>query len=119
MTPPWLEKNRTNGEATMLSGPAREGLDLLQGMLLCGHCGRAITVRYTGDRGIYPVYLCNRLRRDGLAHRDCLSFRCDPLDNAVTEEVLKALQPAQLELAVAALEELEARDHDLGQQWKM
>src|SRR6202007_3207514 len=28
-----LEKNRTNGEATMLSGPAREGLALLQGLL--------------------------------------------------------------------------------------
>ena len=44
-----------------------------------------------------------------------MSFRCDLLDQAVTEEALKALQPAQLELAVAALEELEARDHDLGQ----
>src|SRR5713101_1155907 len=43
-----LEKNRTNGEATMLSGPAREGLALLQGLLLCGNCGHAITVRYTG-----------------------------------------------------------------------
>jgi DNA invertase Pin-like site-specific DNA recombinase len=114
-----LEKNRTNGEATMLNGPAREGLALLQGLLLCGHCGRALTVRYTGNGGIYPTYLCNRLRREGLAHRDCLSFRSDPLDNAVAEQVLKALQPAQLELAVAALEELEARDHDLGQQWKM
>src|SRR5438309_11866829 len=31
-----LEKNRTNGEETMLSGPAREGLALLQGLLLCG-----------------------------------------------------------------------------------
>ena len=114
-----MEKNRTHGAATMLSGPAREGLALLQGLLMCGHCGRALTVRYTGNGGIYPAYLCNRLRREGLAHKDCLSFRCDLLDNAVTEEVLKALQPAHLELAVAALEELEARDHSLGQQWKM
>ena len=37
------------------------------GLLLCGHCGRALTVRYTGNGGIYPCYLCNRLRRDGLA----------------------------------------------------
>lgn len=52
-----LEKNRTNGEETMLSGPAREGLALLQGLLLCGNCGHAITVRYTGNGGIYPTYL--------------------------------------------------------------
>ena len=30
-----LEANRTNGEANLLPGPAREGLCLLQGMLLC------------------------------------------------------------------------------------
>ena len=41
-----LEKNRTNGEETILSGPAREGLALLQGLLLCGNCGHALTVRY-------------------------------------------------------------------------
>ena len=29
-----LEKNRTNGEETLLSGPAREGLALLQGLCL-------------------------------------------------------------------------------------
>lgn len=34
-----LESNRTNGEETLLSGPAREGLALLQGLLLCSSCG--------------------------------------------------------------------------------
>ncbi len=114
-----LEKNRTNGGEMMLSGPAREGLALLQGMLLCGHCGRALTVRYMGNGGIYPCYLCNRLRRDGLAHKDFVNFPCDLLDHAVAEEVLKALVLAQLELALAALEELEARDRTIGRQWQM
>ena len=114
-----LEKNRTNGEHTVLSGPAREGLALLQGLLLCGHCGRSLTVRYTGNGGIYPTYLCNWLRREGLATKDCMSFRCDLLDAAIAEEVLKALQPAELELALAALRELEGRDLALMYQWQM
>jgi DNA invertase Pin-like site-specific DNA recombinase len=114
-----LEKNRTNGEGMMLSGPAREGLALLQGLLVCGQCGRALTVRYTGNGGIYPCYQCTRLRRKGLASKDCMSFRCDLLDAAIAEEVLQALQPAELELALAAIEELEARDHTLGRQWRM
>ncbi|HUV68697.1 MAG TPA: recombinase family protein [Terracidiphilus sp.] len=114
-----LEKNRTNGGEMILSGPAREGLALLQGLLVCGHCGRALTVRYTGNGGIYPCYLCNRLRREGLASKGCMSFRCDLLDAAIAEQVLQALQPAELELALAALEELEARDHTLGRQWQM
>jgi Recombinase/Recombinase zinc beta ribbon domain len=114
-----LDKNRTNGDETLLSGPAREGLALLQGLLLCGHCGRALTVRYTGNGGIYPCYLCNWLRREGLASKDCMSFRCDLLDAAIAEEVLAALQPAELELALAALQELEARDQAILRQWQM
>jgi len=48
-----------------------------------------------------------------------MSFRCDLLDAAIAKEVLQALQPAGLELALAALEELEVRDHTLGRQWQM
>jgi DNA invertase Pin-like site-specific DNA recombinase len=114
-----LEKNRTNGEETLLAGPAREGLALLQGLLLCGTCGHALTVRYTGNGGIYPCYLCNRLRREGLVSKDCMSFRCDLLDAAIAEEVLKALQPAEIELALAALQELESRDRTISRQWQM
>jgi DNA invertase Pin-like site-specific DNA recombinase len=114
-----MEKNRTNGEETLLSGPAREGLALLQGLLLCGHCGRALTVRYSGNGGIYPMYLCSWLHREGLATKDCMGFRCDLLDAAVSEQVLKALQPAELELALAALRELESRDQAIMRQWQM
>jgi DNA invertase Pin-like site-specific DNA recombinase len=114
-----LEKNRTNGDETMLSGPAREGLALLQGMLLCGNCGRSLTVRYLGNGGIYPTYLCNRLVREGLATNYCMSCRCELLDVAISQEVLKALQPAELELALAALHELEVRDQTIFRQWQM
>jgi len=48
-----------------------------------------------------------------------MSFRCDLLDAAVAEEVLKALQPAEIELALAALQELESRDRDISRQWQM
>jgi Recombinase zinc beta ribbon domain len=103
----------------VLSGPAREGLAVLQGMLLCGSCGRSLTVRYLGNGGIYPTYLCNRLLREGLATSYCMSFRCDLLDAAISEQVLKALQPAKLELALAALHELEVRDQTIFRQWQM
>jgi hypothetical protein len=114
-----LEKNRTNGEETLLTGPAREGLALLQGLLMCGSCGHALTVRYTGNGGIYPCYQCNRLRREGLASKDCMSFRCDLLDATIAEQMLKALQPAEIELALAALQELESRDQTISRQWQM
>jgi DNA invertase Pin-like site-specific DNA recombinase len=114
-----LQKNRTNGEETVLSGPAREGLALLQGLLVCGNCGHGLTVRYRGNGGIYPTYQCNLLRREGLATKSCMVFRCDLLDGVIAEEMLKALQPAELELALAALHELESRDQSILRQWRM
>src|SRR3989475_9495439 len=114
-----LQKNRTNGEDTVLSGPAREGLALLQGLLLCGNCGHALTVRYRGNGGICPTYQCNLLRREGLATKPCMVFRCDLLDGVIAEEMLKALQPAELELALAALHEMESRDQAILRQWRM
>ena len=114
-----LQKNRTNGEETILSGPAREGMALLQGLLLCGKCGHALTVRYRGNGGICPTYQCNVLRREGLATKSCMVFRCDLLDGVIAEEMLKALRPAELELALAALHELESRDQSILRQWQM
>src|SRR6201982_2811305 len=114
-----LEKNRTNGEATVLSGPAREGLALLQGLLLCGNCGRALTVRYRGNGGIYPTYQCNWLHHQALATKDCMSFRCDVLDSGIAEEAFNVLQPPELELALGALRELETHDQAIMRKWQM
>jgi DNA invertase Pin-like site-specific DNA recombinase len=114
-----LTQNRTNGEGTVLSGSAREGLTLLQGLLICGCCGRTLTVRYRGNGGIYPVYQCSWRRREGLASKDCMSVRSDLLDDAIGGVVLEALRPAELELALTALKELEQRDQAIMRQWHM
>nr|WP_232072607.1 zinc ribbon domain-containing protein [Paraburkholderia pallida] len=79
---------------------------LLQGLLICGCCGRALTVRYQGNGGLYPLYLCSARRREGLATTDCMNIRSDLLDNAIGEAALTALQPPELKLAVTALNEL-------------
>jgi hypothetical protein len=86
---------------------------------VCGHCGRSVTVRYTGNGGAYPCYQCTWLKREGRATKCCLNFRCDLIDAAVVAEVLRVLQPAELKLALAALGELETRDHTVGRQWQM
>ncbi|WP_239142703.1 zinc ribbon domain-containing protein [Variovorax sp. WS11] len=83
-----LANNRNNAEGTVLSGPAREGLALLQGMLLCGTCGRAVLVRYQGNGGIYPTYQCTEAPR-GLATKNCFSVRTELLDDAICAEVFR------------------------------
>lgn len=114
-----LAANRTNGEEHLLSGPAREGLALLHGLLLCAKCGRRITVRYKGNGGIYPVYECNGQRRDGPGTTSCARARCDLLDRAVENRVLQVLEPAQFQIAIQAVEELKKRDQGVARQWQM
>lgn len=114
-----LAKNRTNGEETLLTGAAREGLALLQGLLLCARCGRRLSIRYKGNGGIYPMYECNHLRRDGQLTTSCIGVRCDLLDSRITERVLELLRPAQIELAAEALRQVEKRDESVLRQWQM
>src|SRR6516165_3541316 len=86
-----LAANRTNSE--VLAGPAREGLCLLQGMLLCGICGRRLGVRYTGNGGLYPIYQCNWKHREALSRQACMNVAAKPLDAAVAERLVTAVTP--------------------------
>ncbi len=112
-----LAANRTNGEA--LGGPAREGLCLLQGMLVCGRCGRRLSVRYTGNGGLYPTYLCNWRHREALDRHVCLTVSAAPLDAAIAERIVATVTPMTIELALKALTSLEDRDRAIGAQWRL
>lgn len=114
-----LENNRTNGEKMVLKGPAREGLTLLQGLLICGCCGRRLTVRYKGNGGLYPCYECNWKKREGLSKRACINLRSDLIDNPIIARVLEVIKPKQIEVAIKALEEIERREKTLDNQWSM
>src|SRR6201982_2681654 len=39
-------------------GVPRQGNALLQGIAICGRCGRRMGLHYSGQNGNYPVYLC-------------------------------------------------------------
>ena len=114
-----LENNRTNGEDTLLSGPAREGLALLQGLLLCGVCGRRLTVRYKGNGGLYPMYECNWRKRQGRSGKSCMTAQCRLVDQAVSQRAVSAVGSDNIHIALNVLHELEHRDEALNGQWRM
>jgi hypothetical protein len=114
-----LSENQTNGKEYVLSGPAREGLALLQGLLICADCGHKISIRYTGNGGIYPTYQCTWRKRDGISHRHCINISCRLLDDAISKRIVEVLQPSELKVAVHAFEELERRSHAVDRQWEL
>lgn len=87
-------------------GAVREGSALLQGLAVCGHCGRRLLVDY-GGRQSSPRYYCRAAgAMNGRATR-CLTVGGRQLEHAVTQTFLAALTPAGMEAAVVAAEHLE------------
>ena len=95
-------------------GAVREGSSLLQGIVLCGSCGRRMSVRYQRD-GSLLVYECNQAHAQ-LAVKTCQTMRGDRIDQTVAQVFLEAIEPAQLEVALSALTHLEARAKQIDQQ---
>jgi hypothetical protein len=111
-----LADNCTVGEGER-RGAVREGAALLQGIVLCGRCGRRMTVRYYKD-GATPSYECNQLHSQH-AGPTCQFVRGDVVDAAVARLFLEALQPARLEVALATLDDLEAQARQVDRQWQL
>jgi len=97
-------------------GCARQGDSLLSGLLICGRCGCRMTIQYQRRGGHYR-YACSREMADyGGKLCQCLSGAC--LDEYVVEQVLVALEPAALELSLAAADHLEQERSELDKLWQ-
>jgi DNA invertase Pin-like site-specific DNA recombinase len=92
------------------AGPAREGPALLQGLVVCGKCGRRMSVGYhrRSDHTLVPDYTC---QREGIATGTppCQSTCGAGIDTAVADLVLESLTPLALETALAVSAELTQR----------
>lgn len=82
-------------------GAAKSGAALLTGLLRCARCGRKLTVSYTGQAHNVQRYVCCRGMLD---HGDsrCISVGGRLLDQAVSEELLRVVQPAAVEASIQA-----------------
>jgi DNA invertase Pin-like site-specific DNA recombinase len=96
-------------------GAPREGPGLLAGLVLCGRCGRRMTVSYGSQ---HHVYHC---RREQITYGvpGCQSFPIRYLDPAVCAAFFAAVQPCRLQTLLGALEALEQQRQALDHQWQL
>jgi DNA invertase Pin-like site-specific DNA recombinase len=99
-------------------GAPRKGAALLQGVALCGQCGRRMSLRYSGPDGDYPVYCC-RSDKDQEASSLCQEVRALAVDDLVASVLLEALAPDQIKIAVAALDQMAEETRQLEHQWAL
>jgi hypothetical protein len=88
-------------------GAPRRGQALLQGIVRCGRCGARMSVFYYSTKEKRaPGYGCVAGYADGGS--TCQMMSSAPVDAAVTEAFLAAVTPAQVDVALRALDAYEA-----------
>jgi DNA invertase Pin-like site-specific DNA recombinase len=104
-----LLANATAHGEDRAAGPAREGTALLQGLAICGRCGRRMSVRYHTRRGVeVPDYQCIRHCIDDGGPR-CQTVPGAGVDAAMGQLLLDTLTPHTLEVALTVQAELDTR----------
>ncbi len=79
----------------------RGGRALLSGIMICGRCGRRLSVAYTGNPQSRPVYRCDKPNlMMGLPR--CMTFGGPRVDAAVVGELMQAVEPMAIEAAFEA-----------------
>ena len=100
-------------------GAVREGTALLQGVAVCGDCGRKLAVFYQGRAKSTPGYYCTGtgqlVEGRGVRH---LRVGGVGIDATVADAFLAALAPAELEACLDAAEQLETGVDTALAQWR-
>jgi len=93
--------------------PAREGVALLQGIVVCGRCGRRMRVQYHTQKGRrIPTYICVREAiQKGVPA--CQIILGTGVDETVSQAALEAVTPSSVDLALEVFEELRARKAEI------
>jgi DNA invertase Pin-like site-specific DNA recombinase len=113
-----FEHNRRQLEANTAQGlgAIRRGPSLLSGLVICGRCGLRMSPVYQNN-GSRLRYDCSRMAVDyGEAH--CQSLVGQVLDDLVSQQVLRALEPAALEISLKVAEDVEAERQQLHRHWQ-
>ena len=114
----WANQERlaANRARTEAAGAVRQGPSLLGGILRCGRCGQRMMVAYSG-RASRLRYSCSRAMVE-YAEPLCQGLAGRVLDDLVAAQVLAVLQPAALELSLAAADDIEQERARLHQNWQ-
>jgi hypothetical protein len=88
---------------------------LLTGLIVCGNCGRCLQASYRAHGR--PYYSCVRHLHEG-TEQACFGLKATPVDALVEQQVLRALEPAALELSCRAMEDIQRDRARLDKHWR-
>lgn len=109
------ERLRQNVRGKTTPGTCGKGASLLTGLLVCGTCGRRMNVAYRTRHE--PHYTCTHHLL--YAHEQtCYGLKSTEIDRLVSQQALRSLEPAALELSMKALDDVEKERARLDKNWQ-
>ena len=105
-----LRANRSWPDAP---GVPRVGAALLPGLLVCGACGRRMHAGYRTKAK--PYYECMRRKLEGSS---CCGLGAAAVDDLVSQQLLRALEPAAMELSLQAMRNVHQERERLHHHWE-
>jgi len=100
------------------TGAVREGSALLQGLALCGNCGRKLRTHYTG-RTSSPGYHCAGKNIANGRGEYCLNIGAKAIDEQVANAFLQAVTPAAVDATIEAMRQIESHQDAALSQWRL
>lgn len=115
------QKLRENSHlGTTMSAP-RHGPSVLAGLVVCGRCGHRMLVQYANLRKDNPSgslrYSCQREAID-YGGDLCQSLSGESLETFVIARLLQVVEPASLEVSLAAVEDIQRERERLHTHWQ-
>ena len=109
------ERLRQNLRGKATPGMPGKGASLLTGLLVCGACGHRMNVGYRTRH--QPHYACNHhlLHAHG---QTCYGLKSTEIDRLVSDQALRSLEPASLELSMKAMDDVEKDRARLDKNWQ-
>lgn len=106
---------QSNRSTSATPGTVRQGEALLTGLVVCGQCGyRLDTHHRTRNRSYYS---CESHAKEGRP-KTCRGLGARELDELVTEQVLRALEPAAIDVSLRAAADIERERQRLHDHWR-
>jgi len=109
------ERIKQNRNRFDCRGAPRSGVALLAGVLVCGSCGRRMRTLYHAHGK--AQYECSRRYLEATESR-CPGVAARTLDSLVAQQVLRALEPAALDLSIRAHADVEQERRRLEKHWQ-
>jgi DNA invertase Pin-like site-specific DNA recombinase len=109
------ERLRQNQRGKVTPGSPGKGTSLLAGLIVCGTCGRRMNVSYRTKYD--PHYTCAH-HLLYVHEQTCYGLKSTEIDRLVSQQALRSLEPAALELSIKAMEDVEKERARLDKNWQ-